>query len=230
MTLISVLRQKIHSGSIARHERRVRSVADRARRDGDTGKRRTRIATGSEGRSIIFIVGVEGFAGLAGNEQADAMIQRLFGESDGNALLESIGQAVQSESIRVMRPREDLSGAVVRLESPSPLALVTRIRPTPNGVLGCEDMIRKVIEAAAKVDEGRRYNVSVPVIGDLGTYTVVQGVTDPAQLDRQADIQELLVEAFGAKEGERIFTEGVACVQEAQAELSVLREDLSNLA
>ena len=41
---------------------------------------------------------------------------------------------------------------------------------------------------------------------------------------------DLLVEAFGAKEGESIFREGVACIQEAQSELSVLREDLSSLA
>jgi hypothetical protein len=158
------------------------------------------------------------------------MIRRLYGESDGNALLESIGETVESDANIVLRPREDLGAAVLQLESPAPLALVTRLRPTPSGAAGCEDLIRKVIEAAAKVDEKRRYNVAVPVIGEIGTYTVVQGVTDPAQLDRQAEVPDLLVEAFGAKEGESIFREGVACIQEAQAELSVLREDLSNLA
>ena len=80
------------------------------------------------------------------------------------------------------------------------------------------------------MDDARRYNVAQPVIGEIGTYTVVQGVTDPAQLDSQAELPDLLAEAFGAQEGESIFREGTACIQEAQSELSVLREDLSNLA
>jgi hypothetical protein len=230
MALITVLRQKIQSGSINRYERLVRFVAERARNDSDTEKWSARVSTGSEGRSVSFITRVEGFAALAAGEQPDAMIRRLYGESDGNALLEGIGEAVQSESNVVMQPREDLGGAVLQLEAPAPLAVVTRLRPTPSGAAGCEDLIRKVIEAAAKVDEARRYNVGVPIIGEIGTFTVVQGVTDPAQLDRQADVPALLVEAFGTKEGESIFSEGVACIQEAQTELSVLREDLSNLA
>ncbi len=230
MALISVLRQKIHSGSIARHERLVRFVAERARNDSDTAKWSARVSTGSEGRSVSFITGVEGFAELSAREDPDAMFRRLYGESDGNALLEGLGEAVQSESSLVMQPREDLGGAVLQLEAPPPLALVTRLRPTPSGAAGCEDLIRKVIEAAAKVDEQRRYNVAVPIIGELGTFTVVQGVTDPAQLDRQVAVPALLAEAFGAQEGESIFREGTACIQEAQSELSVLREDLSNLA
>jgi hypothetical protein len=167
---------------------------------------------------------------LTAREEVDAMIRRLFGEADGSALLDGLGEAVQSESSLVMQPREDLGGAVIQLDAPPPLAIVTRIRPTPSGAAGCEDLIRKVIEAAAKVDESRRYNVAVPIIGEVGTFTVVQGVTDPAQLDKQPEVRDMLIEAFGAKEGESIYTEGVACIQEAQTELSVLREDLSNLA
>jgi hypothetical protein len=230
MALITVLRQKIQSGSIAQHERLVRFVAERARNDADTAKWSAHVSTGSEGRSISFVTGVEGFAALAAAEEVDAMIRRLFGESDGSALLEGLGEAVESESSLVLQPREDLGGAVLQLGAPAPLAVVTRLRPTPSGAAGCEDLIRKVIEAASKVDEARRYNVAVPIIGELGTFTVVQGVTDPAQLDQQAALPELLVEAFGSKEGESIFREGVACIQEAQSELSVLREDLSNLA
>lgn len=230
MALITVLRQKIHSGSIARHERLVRFIAERARNDADTQKWSARISTGSAGRSISFVSSVESFAAYATGEQPDAMIRRLFGESDGNALLEGLGAAVQSEASLILQPREDLGASVLQLDAPPPLAVVTRLRPTPAGAAGCEDLIRKVIEAAAKSDESRRYNVTVPIIGELGTFTVIQGITDPAQLDQQAEIPDLLVEVFGASEGERIFSEGVACIQEAQSELSVLREDLSNLA
>jgi hypothetical protein len=229
MALITVLRQKIHSGAIAQHERLVRFVAQRAGADADTAKWSTRISTGSEGRSVSFVAGVEGFAALAANEDPDGMIRRLYGDSDGNALLESIGETIESDASLVLEVREDLGGSVLQLEAPPPLAVVTRLRPTPAGAAGCEDLLRKVIEAAAKVDEQRRYSVAVPLIGELGTYTVVQGVTDPAQLDRQSGVPELLVEAFGAKEGASIFAEGTACIQEAQTELSVLHEELSNL-
>ena len=53
-------------------------------------------------------------------------------------------------------------------------------------------------------------------------------MADPAQLDEQARVPELLAEAFGAKEGARIFAEGSACIQAVQSELAVRREDLSN--
>jgi hypothetical protein len=71
--------------------------------------------------------------------------------------------------------------------------------------------------------------VAQAVIGDLGVYLVMQPISDPAQLDKQSSVPELLSEAFGPEEGEQIFREGVAAIQDAQAELSVLREDLSNL-
>jgi hypothetical protein len=224
------VRQNVHARSAAQHERCVRYVAERARGDKDTFKGTTRISTGSEGRIISFVTGVEGYAELAKREEPDAMIRRLYGEGDGNALLEALGEGVSSASYQVLSAREDLGGQVIQLASPPPLALITRLRSTPGGGPGCEDLIRRVLEAAAKVDEQRRYTVLQPVIGDLGTFTVAQGITDPAQLDKQSSVPELLGEAFGAKEGEKIFREGTACIQEAQSELSVLREDLSNLA
>ncbi len=230
MPLLTVVRQNVHARSAAQHERCVRYVAERARGDKDTFKWTTRISTGSEGRIISFVTGVEGYAELAKREEPDAMIRRLYGEGDGNALLEALGEGVSSASYQVLSAREDLGGQVIQLAAPPPLALITRLRSTPGGGPGCEDLIRRVLEAAAKVDEQRRYTVLQPVIGDLGTFTVAQGITDPAQLDKQSSVPELLGEAFGAKEGEKIFREGTACIQEAHSELSVLREDLSNLA
>ena len=230
MPLLTVTRQNVQTRFAAQHERCVRYIAERARGDKDTFKWSTRISTGSEGRIVSFVTGVEGYAELATREQPDAMIRRLYGEGDGNAVLEALGEGVSSVSYQVASAREDLGGQVIQLGAPPPLALVTRLRPTPGGGPGCEDLIRRVIEAAAKVDEQRRYTVLQPVIGEIGTFTIAQGVTDPAQLDKQSSVPELLAEAFGAQEGEKIFREGAACIAEAQSELSVLREDLSNLA
>ena len=229
MPLLNVLRQNVPGRSAAQHERLVRYIAERARNDADTAKWTTRISTGAEGRSVSFVTVVEGFAELSSREDPDAMIRRLYGEGDGNALLEAIGETVDSNGYQVLSVREDLGSSILQPEAPPPLAIVTRLRPTPSGVPDCEELIRQVIEAAAKVDETRRYTVLQPVIGELGTIGIAQGVSDPAQLDRQSSVQELLVEAFGAKEGERIWTDGVASIQEATSELSVLREDLSNI-
>ena len=59
MSLITVLRQKVHGGSIARHERLVRFVAERARGDADAARWSARVSTGAEGRSVSFVTSEE---------------------------------------------------------------------------------------------------------------------------------------------------------------------------
>jgi hypothetical protein len=108
------------------------------------------------------------------------------------------------------------------------LALVTRLRAANGGAQGCEEMIRKYTEAAAKIDERRRVLVFQTAIGDLATYAVAQGVDD-AELDRQQTVPELLAAAYGASEAEKIFREDTACIERAESELSMLRPDLSNI-
>jgi hypothetical protein len=229
MPLISVARQNVPGQSAIQHERLVRFIAQRAREDADAFKWTTRISTGVEGRVVSFVSRIDGYAALTSQEDPDVMIRRLYGEGDGNALLQSLGECVAGSSFQVLTVREDLGSQAILLDSPAPLAIVTRLRPTPSGGPGCEELIRQVAAAASKVDDQRRYIVMQPSIGDLGTYIVAQGVTDPAQLDRQGTVPELLAEALGASEGEKVWTEGLACIQEATSELSVLREDLSNL-
>ncbi|MBW2385956.1 MAG: hypothetical protein JRG92_20175 [Deltaproteobacteria bacterium] len=229
MPLISVMRQNVPGQSAAQHERLVRYIAERAREDADALKWTTRIGTGTAGRIVSFVSRVDGFAALASQEDPDVMIRRLYGEGDGNALVEALGEATSGTSYQVLNVREDLGTQGTLLDAPAPLAVITRLRPTPSGSRGCEELIRQVTAAAGKVDDQRRYIVMQPSIGDLGTYVIAQGVTDPAQLDRQGSVPELLAEALGASEGDKAWTEGVTCIQEATSELSVLREDLSNV-
>ena len=229
MPLLTALRQHVQGKAIQQYERCVRYIAARAREDAQTFKWIGRVSTGAEGRIITFVTQVEGYAALAAREDPDAMIRRLYGEGDGNALLEAMGEAVTSESYQVFQPREDLTDRVLQTGAPPPIVVTTRLRVTPGGGLGCEHFIQLVAEAAAKVDEERRYLVLQPTIGELDAYIVVQSVIDPGQLDRQVRVPELLAEAYGGKEAEKIFREGTACIREARSELSILREDLSNL-
>jgi hypothetical protein len=229
MPLVTVVRNQIQQGATARYERLIRFVAQRAQQDKDTFNWDTRISTGSQGRVISFVTTVEGFAELATREQPDDMIRRLFGEGDGNAILEGIGEAVQSTAYTIGAVREDLSTLTFPQQgTPISLSVVTRLRTTATGRAGTEELIRRVGEAASKVDEQRRYLVLQTAIGDLRNFAVVQPVADPAQLDRQAPVPELLNEAYGQKEGEKIFQEGSACFESIESELSVLRPEFSN--
>ena len=105
---------------------------------------------------------------------------------------------------------------------------LTRIRSTNDGGLGVEELIRKVSEAASKVGDERQTLVLQTTIGELRTYAVAQAVPDPALLDKQATVPELLLKAFGQSEGEKVFRAGTACVEHVETELSTARPDLSN--
>jgi hypothetical protein len=229
MPLISVLRNTVQQSTIPRYERLVRFIADRARQDSDTFQWSARVTTGAAGRNIGFITRVDGFAELSGREEPDDMIRRLFGEADGTALVEALGEGVTSSSYTVSTIREDLSNREAPQPGESaPLMLLTRIRATNDGGLGVEELIRKVSEAATKVGDERQILVLQATIGDLRTYAVAQAVADPAVLDQQATVPELLLKAFGQKEGESIFRDGTACIAQVETELSTARPDLSN--
>lgn len=229
MPLITVLRQNVRPDAAPSYERLVRFIAQRARQDADTFKWTVRVSQSSEGRIISFVSSVEGYAELAAREDPGAALRRLYGEADGEAMLRALGEGIQSSSTQVLSPREDLSSQGLPAPgAPPELVQVTRLRVTPGGGLGCEKLIRQVVEAAAKVDEQRRYNVLQTVLGELATYAVIQVIADPAQLDRQPPVPQLLAEAYGEAEAAKIFGEGTACIQQAEAELSVLRPDLSN--
>ena len=230
MPLVTVVRNQVQQSAVPRYERLVRFVAERARQDKDTFQWDARISTGIQGRVISFVSTIDGFAELAAREQPDAMIRRLFGEGDGNAILESLGEGVQSSTYTVATVREDLSNQTLPQPGQPPIAmsLVTRLRSTAVGRLGMEELIRRVGEAASKVEEQRRTFVLQTLIGDLRNYAVVQPVADPAQLDSQAPVPELLTQAYGKAEGEKIFAEGAACIDSVETELSILRPELSN--
>ncbi len=228
MPLITVLRNVVHLKSIRSYERCVERVAKKARSDKETFQWGARAENGSEGPVISYISTVENFAELAARENPDAMIRRLFGEKEGEAILEELGEGTQSSSSRVLQQNDDLSRPAPQADQPVPLIFVTRLSVRPGGQAACEELIRRVVEAASKVDK-ERYSITLQtLVGNLMEYVIVQPLADPGQLDRQRRVPELLAEAFGAREGERIFQTGREAIQEARSELSVHRPELSN--
>ena len=227
MPLIQLLRVAVHPRGVQTYERLVRYIAGRARDDADTFKWSCRQANGAEGQQYLFIAPAEGYAELAGRETVDAMVRRLFGEGDGNAILDSLAEGVESQSFTVLSPREDLSNAALPLQNPPQLIHHTLIRVRPGGQAAFEATIGKIIEAAAKVDAKRQFLTTQTVIGDLGEYGIAQPIADPAQLDSQLTPQQLLVEAFGEQEATDIMAAGRERMDSAVTVLSVLRPDLS---
>jgi hypothetical protein len=156
------------------------------------------------------------------------MVRRLFGEKDGNALLEQMNQGVDALQTLVFQPRDDLSCAAPQtLDQPAPLVLRTQIRVCPGGQEACEELIHKVTEAVAKVDDERRFTTLQPLIGNAMEYSIVQLVHDPAELDRERRVPDLLNEAFGT-EGASILRSGRMAIERIQVDLAVHRPDLSN--
>ncbi len=230
MPLIQTLRVSVHPRGLQSYERLVRYIAERAKADADTFRYSCRQTNGAEGQQYVFVAPAEGYAELATREPIDAMVRRLFGEGDGNALLDALSQNVESQSFAVLSPREDLSNTPPPLATPPLLIHHTLIKVQPGGQAAFEATIAKVIEAAAKVDDKRQFLTAQTVIGDLGEYNIVQPIADPAQLDNQLTPPQLLAEAFGEKEATDIMAAGRERMESVVTALSVLRPDLSGQA
>ena len=227
MSLLNILRVNVEPGATTNYERGVRWLAGAAQASSDTFQWTARISQSSEGLVYTFATRAETYAELLALELLPDLARRLLGEGDGNAFLELVGTGVRSSSSSIIRPREDLSSAAQRSE-PVPLTLVTLVRVSLGGQRAFEDLIRKVNEAAIKLDEKRRVFVAQTAIGDMNQYAILQPIDNPSELDERKSPQELLVAAFGEKEGEQVFQAAAPYVQEVLSSLSVYREDLSN--
>lgn len=229
MPLLSVMRNTIQPSGATRYDRLIRYIAERARQDPASPKWTAHLANGSDGRTVSFAVVAEGWAELASREQPEAMVRRLFGEGDGNALLEALGQAVQDSRFGISQLREDLSSPAVAQEGGAPaMALVTRLQVARGAGLDCEQFLRKCFEAAAKETPEALHSVWQAAVGDLSTLVVIRPVADPAELDGQPQLPELLAKVYGASDAEKILREGTAAIEEAETSLSTLLPELSN--
>lgn len=227
MPLINILRVNVEPGAATNYERGVRWLTGAAQASSDAFKWTARSSQNSEGLDYTFATRAETYAELLALEPLPALARRLLGEGDGNAFLEMVGTGVRSSGSSIIRPREDLTTAAPGSE-PAPLTLVTRIRVGLGGQRAFEDLVRKVNEAAAKLDEKREVFVVQTAIGDMSQYAILQPMDNPAELDVERKTpQELLAAAFG-EEGEQALQAAAPYVQEVLSSLSVYRPDLSN--
>ena len=71
--------------------------------------------------------------------------------------------------------------------------------------------------------------MSSTVIGEQGEYFIARPIADPAELDRMKSPGEVLVEAFGDKEGGAILAQSAGVLERVTTSLATPRLDLSNV-
>ena len=153
----------------------------------------------------------------------------MFGESEGNALLDELAAAVTQQSFSVLSPREDLSNVTLPLESPPPLMHHTQLRVRPGGQEAIEELLRKVLEGVRQA--GRQAQDPDDPDGDRRPQRVrcsSSHLGSGPRLDSQLPPPALLIEAFGEREGREILATASGHLESVVTLLSVYRPDLSN--
>jgi hypothetical protein len=206
----------------------VRRLAEKAKQDPDTLNWNGFQVLAGELGSYFYGTQADDWASIIAREQNAEMILRLFGEQEGSALMKQLNECVSSMRYLVFRDRPELSYAPDQAEQVPPFVMRSRVRARPGGQDACEELIRKVAECVPKVDDPRRFNTLHTIIGDINEYSIGRAVNDPAELDRERTVPDLLNEVFGPAEGGLILRAGREAIESVQADLAVYREDLSN--
>ncbi len=228
MQLTSSLRVSVSPASVAEHEEGVRKLAEKARKDTQSQKWIAYQTLAGQAGRYLYASEVESWADLATRERPPEHVVRLFGEKQGREVFEQISRGIEHMEQCVFLRREDLSHIEPPSGEPAPLMLRTVLRVSPGGQDTCEELIRRVSEAVPKVNDERRFATLQTLIGELTEYSIIQPIREPALLDRQHTIPELLDEAFGAAEGGLILRSGREAIQSIRTDLWTYRSDLSN--
>ena len=229
MALVTVLSAYTRPGRSAAYEANVRRIAQRA---ADRKERlhwqAQQVAFGSIG-TLYFVQEHADWATLGEQDPPPAYLARLFGEREGTELYHEMAECLAELRYTVSQERPDLSYTPHGPVTSPALTLVTFLRARPGGLPACEELIGKVAEAIPKADDPSHLFAYQTVIGDLRTYWTVRPIQRVEELDQVLPPQELLVRAYGADEGERLYRKGIDALQRAERQMTVLRPDLSYL-
>jgi hypothetical protein len=214
---------------VARYERAVARLAAAARADSKAAEWRASVSQGVDGIAYVFGQMAASFAELAGREPLPVLARRLLGESAGDDFFEESGASVQATNFSVRRLREELSTITLPLKQAPALLYLTRLQVRSGGQAAIEKLIRSVTDASQKIGAPRKVIVSSTVIGEQGEYFIARPIADPAELDSLKSPAEVLVEAFGEKEGGAILAESAGVLERITTALATPRLDLSNV-
>ncbi|HME70475.1 MAG TPA: hypothetical protein VKM54_11495 [Myxococcota bacterium] len=229
MALLTVLSVQMRPGRSPAYEESIRRIAQRAADRKEGGRWQAQeVAFGSIG-TLYFVQEHADWAALGEQDPPPVYLARLFGEREATKLYHEMTECLAELRYTVSQDRPDLSYAPQVHAAPPALTLVTFLRARPGSIPACEELIGKVAEAIPKADDPSRLLAYQTVIGDLRTYWTVRPIQRVEELDQVLPPQELLVRAFGAAEGDRIYRKGIDALQRAERQMTVLRPDLSYL-
>jgi hypothetical protein len=210
------------------YEEAVRRLAERAIQRKEGFRWTAHQTAFGELGTVHFVSEDSDWTGIGTRGLPEQMVRRVMGEEKGQALLEELNGCILGGRSVISTDRPDLSCPPEEIERTRPAAAVTTLRVRPGGQEAFEELMRKIAEAVPKVDDPGRLITYQPLVGNLRTFWVVRPLQDLAELDDQLQPEELLTKAFGAAEGGLIFRSGLEALEDAERQIVLYREDLSN--
>lgn len=229
MPLVSILSVEIRQDANARYEEAVRRLAQRAAEKKEKSHWTAHQVAMGGTNSFHFVTQAESFAEIETRGPLPSMLARVLGEKEAARFMEEVGACSVSRRQTVSVDRPDLS--YVRGErqaGATPYAVVTEARVRPGGREAFEELLRKLAEAIAKVDDPAEVVAHQYLIGDLQAFWTVRPLAALADLDRMRPPDALLTEAFGASEGGLVFRAGTEAISEIRREIVAYRPELSH--
>jgi hypothetical protein len=228
MTLVSIFTDHIRQDRLDDYEEQISGLAAAARKKKEAWRWTAYQTAFGQLARVRYVSWHESYADLEKHGDPLALFTRVMGEKKGAEHLRDVGKCLWSSERAINQHRPELSHPKERVAKIAPLISVAMLRPRPGGQGAVEEMLRHIAEAIPKTGEQAQIRTSQTLTGDMQSYAVARPLDRLADLDQQSIGRDLLVKAYGPKEGERIFQAGLEGTLETQREILTYREDLSN--
>jgi len=229
MALNTVFSVEVQPSAVVRYATQVQRLAEAARKKKEPFTWGAFQTLFGEQMGFRFVSSAETFAALEARGMLPELAARVLGASEAQRFLEETGACVASQRMTIGIDRPDLSYLRGTLQPGSVRAAsVTRIRARSGAREALEELLRKVAEAIAKLDDPAQLITRQTIVGNTAEYVAIRPLGALADLDAQRTPEQLLTQAFGPAEGGLIFRNGGEAIEKIEREIVGLREELSN--
>jgi len=111
-----------------------------------------------------------------------------------------------------------------------PLLSIVTVSVRPDRLDAYEDIVRRVVDRAARIDDRARWHVQQVTFGEAGRLHFVQELSDWAELGRLERTDEVVLRMFGEDEGRPLLASLRACLLGSRRTVSRERPDLGTSA
>jgi hypothetical protein len=160
-----------------------------------------------------------------------AILQEVYEAEEVTRLVDLYQNAVVSTQTYVVHPRPDLSRRAPPRESPAEVVLTVSITVNPGMVPAYEDYVKKLLEATDQTAKDAYWNLYAHGIGATPRTFTVRIPMNWVDMDTpNKPFIERLNEAFGKRQGAKIFAAGQATIANMEYAIRRNRPDLSHIA